>query len=59
MRISRYNKPWNGAADIDEQDRFREAMKVCEEELFWQLNSIAKVSMPGRVSCEEAWNKKE
>lgn len=34
-------------------------MRVAEEELYWQIYSIASVLMPARKLVEEAWNAKE
>jgi len=34
-------------------------MKVAEEELLWQIKSIAKVFMPARTTVEEAWKERE
>jgi hypothetical protein len=34
-------------------------MKVSEEELIWQLQSIAMIHFPARIFCEEAWKKKD
>jgi uncharacterized UPF0160 family protein len=34
-------------------------MKAAEEELYWQIYSIASVLMPARKLVEEAWNSRE
>ena len=34
-------------------------MRVVEEELLWQIYSIAQVFMPARKQVEDAWNKRE
>lgn len=34
-------------------------MKIAEEELIWQLNSIVNVSLPARIVVEEAWENRE
>jgi hypothetical protein len=33
-------------------------MKVVEEELHWQIYSIAQVFMPARKQVEDAWKKR-
>jgi uncharacterized UPF0160 family protein len=34
-------------------------MRVAEEELIWQIYSIAQVFMPARKQVEDAWAKKD
>ena len=34
-------------------------MRVAEEELMWQIKSIAHIFMPARIFVEEAWSKKD
>ena len=34
-RVSRYNKAWNAPADVCQNEQFKKAMKVVEEELYW------------------------
>ncbi len=58
-RVSRYNKPWNAPEYVDQNNQFKRAMKIAEEELHWQIYSIASVLMPARKQVEEAWNAKE
>lgn len=34
-RVSRFNKAWNAPAEVDQNQQFKRAMKVVEEELLW------------------------
>ncbi len=47
-RVSRFNKAWNAPESVDQNAQFKRAMRVAEEELFWQIYSIASVLMPAR-----------
>ena len=58
-RVSRYNKAWNAPEGVCWNGQFKKAMKVVEEELYWQIYSIAVVFMPARKQVEESWNKRE
>lgn len=40
-RISRFNKAWNAPAEIDQNQQFKRAMRVVEEELHWHIYSVA------------------
>ena len=58
-RVGRFNKAWNAPAHVDQNQQFKRAMRVAEEELLWQVYSIASVLMPARKQVEDAWNARE
>lgn len=58
-RVSRFNKPWNAPASFKQNEQFRLAMRVAEEELLWHIYSISQVFWPARKQVEEAWAGRE
>jgi uncharacterized UPF0160 family protein len=39
-RVGRFNKEWNSTADKNQEEQFKKAMAVTEEELMWQIRSF-------------------
>lgn len=43
MRVSRFNKAWNAPEHVEQNECFKRAMKIAEEELIWQVYSQSQV----------------